>query len=170
MIFAGVYAITVPAAISAAVTVSAVNQNVVDTVAAHQSITINDSTASGAGWHVTASATTFTSGANTLANVGTFAVTGSLTSMTATTAPTATCVTTCTLPGNTTVYPVAITTAPSSPVASVIWHAPVSTGLGAVTLGGSAAAHPLGWWVNIPITTLVGTYTSTVTLSVVSGP
>jgi hypothetical protein len=32
------------------------------------------------------------------------------------------------------------------------------------------ATHPVGWWVKVPANTLAGTYTSTVTLQVNSGP
>jgi len=44
------------------------------------------------------------------------------------------------------------------------------TGLGAIVIGGSTATNPLGWWLSVPATALSGTYTSTVTVSVASGP
>jgi hypothetical protein len=67
-------------------------------------------------------------------------------------------------------YPVAITTAASSPPASDIYDASATTGLGSVTIGGSSAANPVGWWLNVPANTLAGTYTSTVTVDIISGP
>ncbi len=121
------------------------------------------------------SATTFSTGGgspSTLANIGTLSTNGSLTSISGSTAPTATCLSgsTCTLPTDTTSYPVAITTAASSPTASDIYDASASTGLGSVTIGGSSAANPVGWWLNVPANTLAGTYTSTVTVEIISGP
>src|ERR1039457_7151744 len=85
-------------------------------------------------------------------------------------APPATCVGSCTLPADTTIYPVAITTAASSLTTYTIYDTPASTGEGVMTLGGSSAANPVGWWVQAPASTRAGIYTSTVTLQVVSGP
>jgi hypothetical protein len=62
---------------------------------------------------------------------------------------------------------VAITTATT---ASNIYDASATTGLGSVTIGGSSAANPVGWWLNVPANTLAGTYTSTVTVDIISGP
>lgn len=64
------------------------------------------------GWHSTVSATTFTTGGgtpHTLADTGTFSTNGSVTSISGTGAPTAACASgsTCTVPTNTTTYPVA---------------------------------------------------------------
>jgi hypothetical protein len=119
---------------------------------------------------VTVSATTFTSGANTLANAGTFLTNGSITAEAATTAPIAACsaATTCVLPANTTTYPVAITTAASSPTPVTIYDTSAGTGLGSITIG--IGANPVGWWVNVPSNARSGTYTTTVNLQVLSGP
>jgi len=57
-------------------------------------------------------------------------------------------------------YPVAITTAPSTPTDSG----------GAIILGGNSAADPAAWWINVPANALVGTYTSTVVLTIVVVP
>jgi hypothetical protein len=65
---------------------------------------------------------------------------------------------------------VAITTAASSPTIYKIYDTATSTGGGAITIGGSAAANPIGWWVQVPASVYTGSYTSTVTLAVVSGP
>jgi len=102
---------------------------VVDLRPADQQFTVNDGTGSGAGWNIMVSATTFTNGANTLSNSGTFIANGSLTSPTAINAPTATCVTSCTLPTNSVSgYPVAITTAASSPTPVKVYGAMAGPG------------------------------------------
>jgi hypothetical protein len=161
---------TSPISLSWAATLNGSNQSVADAVAGDQQFTVDDETGTGAGWHITVAATTFTNGTHTLADTGTFVLTGSISSIAATTAPSASCVTSCTLPGNTATYPVALTTAASSPTAATVYDVPAGTGLGAVTLGGHSAANPLGWWVNVPANALAGAYTSAVTVAVVSGP
>lgn len=99
-------------------------------------------------------------------------MTGSVSSSSATSLPSSACVTTCTLPvaEGTITYPVALTTAASSPPSSEMFDATAGSGLGAITVGGSGAANPLGWWVNVPSYALTGAYTSTVTMAVVSAP
>jgi hypothetical protein len=70
-------------------------------------------------------------------------------------------------------YPVAITTAATSPTPYTIYDTAASSGLGQVVIGGSTAANPVGWWLAIPADVYYGTggvYTSTVTLEVISGP
>jgi uncharacterized protein (UPF0333 family) len=71
---------------------------------------------------------------------------------------------TCTLPTDSTTYPVAVTTAASSPTAVKVYDTAASTGLGQVTISN------VGWWLAIPANTLAGTYTSTITVQVNSGP
>jgi hypothetical protein len=169
---AGTLTLTSPSSLTWAATLNGANQSVVDTTAADQQYTVDDATGSGAGWHVTVSATTFTNGTHTLSNTGSLVNTGSTTSISATTAPTATCATgtTCTLPTNGTTYPVAITTAPTTPTAVTIYDTASATGLGQIVIGGSTAANPVGWWVNVPGSAFAGAYTSTFTLAVVSAP
>jgi hypothetical protein len=167
---AGALTLTSPSSLTWTTTLTGTDQNVVDTNAGDQQYTVDDATGSGAGWHVTTSATTFTNGSHTLPDTGTFVTDGSITSITATTAPTATCTGTCTLPTNVTTYPVAITTAATSPTPVTIYDTATSTGLGQIIIGGSAHANPVGWWVNLPASASAGAYTSTITMSVVSGP
>jgi hypothetical protein len=169
-VLAGALNLTSPTALAWSTTSTGLDQQVVDPTTAHQSYLVNDATGSGAGWHVTVSATTFTTGTVTLPNTGTFVTTGSVTSEAATTAPTAACSasSTCTLPTDTTTYPVAITTAPSAPVAVTIYDTSAATGLGSITIG--IGALPVGWWVNVPANTKIGTYTSTISLTLISGP
>jgi WxL domain surface cell wall-binding len=169
---AGSLTLTSPGSLTWSSTLNGTNQSVVDTTAADQQYTVDDATGSGAGWHVTLSATTFTNGTHTLANTGTFVNTGSVTSISATTGPTATCATgaTCTLPTNSTTYPVAVTTAATSPTPVTIYDTAASSGLGQLVVGGSTAANPVGWWLNVPGNAFAGAYTSTVTLAVISAP
>jgi putative surface cell wall-binding protein len=162
---------TSPSSLTWSGTVSGVDQNLVDGVPGDQSYLVDDATGNGAGWHVTISATTFTTaGSVTMADAGTFSTTGSITSSSAITAPTAACAAaaTCTLPTNGTTYPVAITTASSAPTPATIYDTAAATGLGSITVG--VGAHPVGWWLNVRGSVLAGTYTSTITYEVLSGP
>ena len=58
-------------------------------------------------------------------------------------------------------------TAASSPTASKIFDTSASTGMGYMLVG---AAHPTGWWVNVPANSYAGTYTSTITWQLTSAP
>jgi hypothetical protein len=164
----GTLTLTAPAALGWSATLTGTNQSVVDVTPGDQQYTVNDAT--GTRWHITTSATTFTNGTHTLPNTGMFVSNGSTSSVTGTTAPSATCTGTCTLPTDSTTYPVAITTAASSPTPVTIYDTAASSGLGQVVIGGSAAANPIGWWVNLPSSASAGSYTSTITMSIVSAP
>jgi hypothetical protein len=172
---AGTLTLLSPTALAWTAADTGLNQQVVDTNVAHQTYVVDDATGSGAGWHVTVSATTFTSTtpAATLANTGTFSTNGSITSQALTTAPTGACTTgvTCTVPTNTATYPVAITTAPTAPTAVTIYDTAAATGLGSITVGLPGAAA-VGWWVAIPANAVPSTsgYISTVTLEVLTAP
>jgi hypothetical protein len=170
---AGALTLLSPIALAWAGTGNGLNQQLVDVTTAHQSYTVDDATGSGAGWNVTVSATTFTSTtpAATLPLAGTFSTNGSITSALSATAPTATCTTgaTCTLPTDTTVYPVAITTAATTPTPFKVYDTSAATGLGSIAIGLPGAA-PVGWWVAVPANAVPATYTSTVTLEVLSAP
>ena len=165
----GTLSLTSPAALGWSTTLTGQDSKLVDTTAGHTSFVVNDATGSGAGWNVTVSATTFSTGSKTLANSGTLQVTGSISSETATTSPDAACNTgsTCTLPSTTTTYPVLITTAASSPTATKIYDDAASSGLGQLTIGN---ANLVGWWLNVPANAVSGTYTSTFTWQINSGP
>lgn len=168
MSFTGSQTLTSPGSLGWAATLNGSNQSAVDTGPADQQLTVDDT--AGAGWHITVSATTFTSGTDTLPDTGTFVFTGSISAATAGSAPSSSCLTSCTLPSDTVTYPVAITTAPSAPPATTIYDTPAGSGEGAIILGGHSAADPIGWWINVPANALVGTYTSTVSLTLMSGP
>jgi hypothetical protein len=175
---AGTLNLTTSASLGWTAAATGVDQHLVDPTAADETYTVVDATGTAAGWHITTSATTFTStgtGNPTLANAGTFSTNGSLTSATATGYPTAACspTTTCTLPTHTTVpttFPVAITTAATAPTTFVIYDANAATGIGSIAIGGSTAAAPVGWWLNVPGNAVPGTYTSTILMAVVSTP
>jgi hypothetical protein len=161
--------LTSPSSLAWAVTDSGMDQSAVDTVAADQQFTVDDATGAEAGWHITVSATTFTDGTHTLPDTDRLELTGSLSSLTSTT-PTAACVGSCTLPADTTTYPVVITTGAISPDAFTIYNATANTGVGVITVGGHNATHPIGWWIQVPGSALAGSYTSTLTFTLVSGP
>lgn len=167
--FAGSLTLTAPDTLTWSATDTGFPVDAVDAVDADQQLTVDDETGSGDGWHITIAATTFTSGVRTLPDTGIIAVTGSATALTGA-VPSAACVGTCVLPTDTVTYPVLVNTAASSPPATTVYAASAGTGTGTVTLGGSGAAHPLGWWLSVPATAYVGSYSSTLTLAVVSGP
>jgi hypothetical protein len=166
----GTLDLTSPSSLTWADTLNGNTQSVADAATGDQQFTVSDETGTGAGWHITVSATTFTSGTHTLPDTGTFVLTGSLSSIDATTAPSASCVTSCTPPTDTVIYPVAITTAASSPVPATVYDVSAGSGLGPVTLGGPGGGNPVGWWINVPANARAGSYTSTVTVAIVSGP
>jgi hypothetical protein len=166
----GYLQLTSPTSLTWAATDNGKNQSIVDGTAGDQQLTATDQTGTGAGWHVTVSATTLTTGTRSLPNAGAFTFTGSVISSAAATAPTAACVSSCTLPADSSTYPVVMTTAASSPTIYTVYDTPVNTGEGVMTLGGSTAANPIGWWVSIPASAYAGVYTSTATLEVISGP
>jgi hypothetical protein len=164
----GALTLTSPASLTWTGTLTGSSQTLVDTITGDQQYTVVDATGSGAGWHVTTAATTFTNGSHTFANTGTFVTNGSVSSISSTSAPAATCTLTCTLPTDTTVYPVAITTAATAPTPVIIYDTAVNTGLGSIVIGG--AGGPVGWWVNVPGSASSGAYVSTITMAIVSGP
>jgi len=157
-----------PSSLTWSLTSSGSNQPIVDQLPGDQQLTATDTTGSGAGWHITVSATTLTAGTHTLPNSGTVVFTGSTSSRASASAPTATCVGSCTLPTDTTTYPVSITTA-SSPSVSTVYDTQASTGEGQMTIG-SSSANPVGWWLNVPGNAYAGTYTTTCTVELISGP
>jgi hypothetical protein len=167
--FPGTVTLTSPASLTWSSMQGGMNQQAVDTNAADQQLTVSDSTGMAAGWHVTASVTTFTTGTYTIPTTGAMDVTGGVITV-ASTAPSATGVGSCLLPTDTTTYPVVLNTASSSPPPFTLYDTSSGTGVGQITLGGSTATYPIGWWMNVPGNAHPGTYASTVTLTVVSGP
>jgi len=176
----GTLSLTTPNTLTWGATLNGLDLHLVDTITTDQTYVVNDATGNGAGWHVTVSATTFTKPAGatpgaTLADAGTFSTDGSITSPTAAGYPTAACSTgapTCVLPTHATApttYPVAITTAPTTPTAFVIYDADAGSGEGSINIGAPGAA-PVGWWLNVPSATPAGVYTSAILMAVTSAP
>jgi hypothetical protein len=164
-----------PAALSWSGSLNGQNQALVDATAADQLMTVDDQTNSAAGWHLTVSTTNFVNSAAgyTLPQSAVLGVTGSTAGLFTSTPPTAACSgsAACTLPDTSAVtYPVMINSSASSPVAATVYDAKAGTGVGLMSLGGSAAASPVGWWVNVPAVAAAGTYSSTLTLTVATGP
>jgi hypothetical protein len=127
------------------------------TVTASQPLDIGDATGSGAGWNVTATSTLFKSGTNSL-SAGATTITSS--------PGTPTCDTgaTCTVGGATNVsYPYSLPAAATAPTATKMFNAPAGTGMGDQTISPT-------WTLAIPANAYAGSYTSTWTLSLVSGP
>ena len=173
---AGPLTLTSPAALTWAATLNGLDQQLADMTAAHQSYLVDDATGSGTGWNVTVSATTFTSAspAAPLPDTATFSTNGSLTSETASAVPPRPAPrrrrARCRPTSRCRRYPVLVTTAALSPTAFTIYDADAGTGLGSITIGGSRTANPVGWWVTVPATAVPATYTSTITLEVISAP
>jgi len=150
-ITAGTLTFVAPASVAFAATLSGVDQSVTTT----QTFDVHDATGSGAGWNITATSTTFTSGSHTLAT----------TAVTEAVAPADTCdaSTTCTLATTTVTYPYTLPAATTAPTATKIFNASANTGLGDQSAVSTMA-------LDVPASTTAGTYTSTWTYSLVSAP
>jgi hypothetical protein len=118
-------------------------------------LSATDARGTGAGWNLTITSTTFNDGAG-----HTLATTASSMS-----GVTSSCVAggTCTNPTNAITYPLAVPAGASAPAAVKLFNAAANTGMGRFTV-----TPTIG--VAIPGNSYAGTYTSTVTLAIVSGP
>jgi hypothetical protein len=128
------------------------------TVTSAQALDVGDATGSGAGWNLTATSTTFTTGGGSPHTLSTSATTVGA-------SPTVACDTgvTCVLATNSVSYPYTLPAASTAPVATKLFNAAANTGMGNQTVTPS-------WKLAVPASTLAGTYTSTWTISLVSGP
>ena len=127
------------------------------TTTAQQAFDVADATGSGAGWNITATSTLFKSGTNALPA-------GATTIGSSPGSPTCDTGSTCTVGGATTVaYPYSLPAAASAPTATKMFNAPAGTGMGNQTVSPT-------WTLAIPANAYAGNYTSTWTLSLVSGP
>jgi hypothetical protein len=181
---AGALTLTTPALLTWGTVLGGAAQQVVDAVAADQSLTVDDATGSGAGWNISLTASQFTipTTTDTLPVLGTFAVNGSITAETPGVTPGTACTVpvpvtvpvtppNCTVPTSTTdpvTYPVPVTT--DGATSAIIYTADAGTGIGSIALGAASAGAPIGWWVNVPGDALAGGYASTVILTIASGP
>jgi len=120
-------------------------------------MTVADNTGSGSGWNVTITSTTFTTGGGSPHLLSTTASDA--------TGVSATCAggTTCTDPTNSIGYPLGVPAGATAPAAVKLFDAAANSGMGSFTVTPTVT-------VAIPANTFAGTYTSTVTVAVVSGP
>jgi hypothetical protein len=133
-----------------AVTLNGTNQTKTSTAL---TLSAADTRGTGAGWNVTITSTTFKAGAHTLSTSAT-AVTG-----VAFSCPGGGC----TNPTNAIAYPLTVPAGAVAPAAVKLFDAKAATGLGTFTLTPTFS-------IAVPANTYTGSYTSTVTFSIVSGP
>jgi hypothetical protein len=119
-------------------------------------LTAVDTTGSGAGWNLTITSTQFTTGGATPHTLATNAST--------ITGVTSACASgTCTNPTNAITYPVSVPAGASAPTAVKLFDAAASTGLGSFTVTPTVGVF-------VPAASFAGSYSSTLTVSIVSGP
>jgi WxL domain surface cell wall-binding len=119
-------------------------------------LTIQDTRGTGAGWNATITSTQFTTGGGTPSTLATNAstLTGVISA----------CATgTCTNPTNSVTYPLAVPAGATAPTAVKFFNAAANTGMGKFTNTPTIAVF-------VPQNSVAGTYTSTLTISIVSGP
>jgi len=144
--------VSAPPNVNFSATLNGTNQ----TVTATQALDVSDATGSGAGWSISATSTTFDAGGG---------VTLATNSTTVQSTPTTACDggSACTLATNSVSYPYTLPAAASAPAATKVFNAAVNTGQGNQTV-------TVTWSLAVPSTAQPGTYTSTWTLSLASGP
>jgi hypothetical protein len=132
------------------VTMNGTNQTVTATLA----LTPSDLTGSGSGWNVTGTSTTFTNGSSkTLSTTAT--------SVTAAATPTAGG--NCVVPTNSIAYPLTLPAGTTAPTAVKLYNAAAGTGKGPANVN-------LTTQLSVPANAYNGTYSSTWTIAIVSGP
>jgi len=137
-----------------AVTLDGLNE----TTSASQTFDVGDASGSGAGWNITATSTTFTNGTYSLPTTAT-------TIQAAPAAPTCNTNSTCapaTASGSVT-YPYTLPAAATAPTATKLYSAAAGTGMGDQSVSAT-------WQLAIPSSARSGSYASTWTESLVSGP
>jgi hypothetical protein len=119
-------------------------------------LTIQDTRGTGAGWNATITSTQFTTGGGTPSTLATNAstLTGVVSACTSGT---------CTNPTNAITYPVAVPAGATAPTAVKFFNAAANTGMGKFTNTPTVGVF-------VPQSSIAGTYTSTLTISIVSGP
>ena len=119
-------------------------------------LTTQDTRGTGAGWNETITSTQFTTGVPNNYTLATSA--SSLTGVTSACASG-----TCTNPTNAITYPVAVPAGSGPPTAVKFFNSAANTGMGKFTITPTIGVF-------VPQNSYAGTYTSTVTLAIVSGP
>jgi WxL domain surface cell wall-binding len=120
-----------------------------------QALDVGDSTGAGAGWNITATSTTFTAGSRTLPDTATSVASG----------PSVACDAgvSCGTATTNVSYPYSLPAGTTAPTATKLFNATASTGMGNQTVTPT-------WKLSVPASSYAGTYASTWTLSLVSGP
>jgi hypothetical protein len=149
---AGSLTMTSSAAPSTSVTLNGTDQTPTYTMP----MTAKDETGSGTGWNLTITSTQFSTGGGSPHTLSTSAST--ITGITSSCAQG-----TCTNPTNSVSYPLGVPAGATAPTAVKFFDAAANTGMGDFTVTPTVQ-------VAIPANAYAGTYTSTVTLAVVSGP
>lgn len=137
-------------------TFPSVTLNGTDQTASNTStLTPDDERGTGAGWNITGTSTTLTSGApvHTMSTTATQVTAASVTAGTGN----------CSLPTNSISYPVTLPAAATAPAAVKLYNAASGTGTGPANV-------TLTFQLSVPANTFHATYTSTWTLAIVSGP
>jgi hypothetical protein len=119
-------------------------------------LSTTDTRGTGAGWNETITSTQFTTGGGSPQTLATNA--SSLTGVTS-----ACAIGTCTNPTNAITYPVAVPAAATPPTAVKFFNAAANTGMGKFTTTPTVGVF-------VPQSSFAGTYTSTLTIAIVSGP
>jgi hypothetical protein len=119
-------------------------------------LTLQDTRGTGVGWNETITSTQFTTGGGSPQTLATNA--SSLTGVTSSCASG-----TCTNPTNAVAYPVAVPAAAAPPTAVKFFNAAANSGMGKFTTTPTVGVF-------VPQSSYAGTYTSTLTLAVVTGP
>jgi hypothetical protein len=147
---AGSLTITVPTSIAmSTVTLNASNQ----TSSGSLLLTPDDERNSPTGWNITGTSTTFTAGTHTLSTTATNVSSASSAAATGN----------CTLPTNSIAFPVTLPAAGTGPAAVKLYNAASATGTGPTNV-------TLNFQTSIPANSFNGSYTSTWTIAIVSGP
>ena len=121
----------------------------------NQPLDVSDATGSGAGWNLTATSTTFTSGSHTMAN--------NATTIGASPAQACDAGASCVLATNSVSYPYSLPAGATAPTATKLYNAATNTGQGDQTITPT-------WSLVFGAYAFAGSYTSTWTISLVSGP
>lgn len=130
-------------------------------VSAAATLTAVDSTGSGAGWNITAAATQFTDGSGDMLPTGSLSLNGAADTESDSMAPVDT------KEGSSTA---ATGNEPTYPATGIDGDAPIVLYLADQGSGMGANDLATYWWLSIPGNTKAGTYASTITLQIASGP
>lgn len=138
-----------------AVTLNGTNQAPTDQMTIH----VTDTTGTNAGWNLAIASTEFTTGGTTPRTLATNAlrITGATATATCTAGPD------CVDPTNGITYPLTVPAGPTAPTAVKFYNAAVDTGMGEFDVKPTLQ-------LNVPANAYAGSYTSTITITIASGP